>query len=156
MNARRGTPRTRWGDEVVIHCPKDSCGRRLARVRALRGPDGQVLLLQDLEKPDLIKPDPSDESPTGLLPLKGGELAVFRAEDTGSRLPGQPGPLSGYHEAQAPYTAPGDRMPTFGRSPDPWRWSCPCGARPRISNDRLLGLVSAALARGEHHVTLPG
>jgi hypothetical protein len=115
-----------------------------------------VLVLQDLEKPDFVIPDPSDESPTGFLPFKGGEVFVFRAEDTGSQLPGQPGPLGGYHEAQVPYTAPGNRMPTFGKSPDPWEWSCPCGARPRISNSLLLGLVSEALARGEHHVMLPG
>lgn len=153
MDAPDGTSRPHRGAEVELHCAK--CGKRLARVPA-RLRNGHVVLLNDREGDDLIEPGPIDQDSRAYpaLGLSGGEVIVLRAENAASRLPKQLGPRTGYHEAQATHTSSDDRPRVFGRKPDPWRWSCPCGKRTSIPDDRLCKLVERALARGEHDITL--
>jgi hypothetical protein len=118
---------------VFLRCPK--CHKRLAAVTALRAESGAVVGI-------------SDQTPTRAVVR--GDAIIPRAGDARWRAPGQPGPLSGYHEPQA-------RTDDIRRlfSPPVWSWRCPCGARPRVRYETLCRLVADALAAGEHHVTVP-
>ena len=156
--------------EVVIRCPKASCGKRLARVTAVLSSTGEVLRLEEGAVNRKVVPKAELRS---IPPRKAGE-SLIRVIDTGGRygLPadqvvverstdpkdggvGQPGPRTGYAEnQQMPWYSPGSTVPSFDE-PDTWVWNCPCGARPRISKEKLHQLVGATLRRREHHLTLP-
>ena len=156
--------------DIVIRCPKASCGRRLARVTAVLGGKGEVVRVVEgsvnqkvVQKTGLraLPPRKAGESLVrvvdsgGRYGLPDDQVVVERSTDPKDKGVGQPGPRTGYAEnQQTPWYAPGSSVPSFDE-PDTWAWHCPCGARPRVSKGKLHQLVGETLRRGGHHLTLP-
>jgi hypothetical protein len=163
----QGLPGT---NDVVIHCPRVSCGKRLTKVTAALNDRGQVVGLAEgitdqklVPKNQLgsLPPRKTGESLVrvvdfgGLCGVPAEYLVVDRASEGDKRGVGQPGPRTGYVEGQQlPWYEPGNPVPIFDEQ-NLWTWHCPCGARPRIAQATLRQLVGKALGGGEHHITLP-
>lgn len=164
---RRSRPKTLGGPVLRVRCPK--CGKRLTTVEAVQNNQGAVQYLRDLAVPMYeVTPEEAEREGSPIVGLaihdgRTGTYTVGRALRPELASDIQPGPVTGYHESQQRpeidldnVIQEGGRL-DFGPPPPPpppWTWNCPCGARPRVSRDRLHMLAETAVRGGQKDINL--